>query len=239
MGDQKGEFDFMKKKIAIFLFALFLTFLLASCTSKSLSHYKMAAIEIMETRKNNEKSYTPSSWQLRCQIVDEGKNEVSKAENKETVDNVLNTTLMRLNNVFYNTQIDIETRTEIERLYIKWFGHYYTLNGKEGLLRLLEISTWRMDCYYGLYNGFYVFHYRVWGFGVTNEEVINGLSFFTSGSMGINVVSEEFGGSLTEVYMAGYITSSDLNAIYEINRELDSKYDIYRELDSEIYNYIE
>ena len=77
-----------------------------------------------------------------------------------------------------------------------------------------DISKEWLDYYYGQYNGFHIFHFRVWGFGVSHKIIIDNFSFITHGTSEIYAVRDDCGMTLNELYEEGHITRADLETIH-------------------------
>jgi len=213
----------MKKKIICLGLVLIMGLGLAACNTCNtfdLDACKTTAKAELDTLTEAEAYYSPDNWAERLRLIEDGKKEIDKAKNKDGVDSAVAMTNKNLSYILYNTRIDAETRSEIDRLYVKWFTNDYYKPSLE------EISSEKIDCYYGQYAGFYVFHFHGWGFAF-NKTIIDGLIFMTHATGGILALSEDYGGErkpgeiyenvLKQVYEKGYITRADLEAIYEIN----------------------
>ena len=117
-----------------------------------------------------------------------------------------------------------ETERRILEDYVNFLREQgYNLEAREELKGLF-----RIDQYYGTYNGSVVFMFNEWGWTATHTDTIDGISFHFSyiptypGGNAILVWKEGQVYELCEAYNAGFLTREDLETIafYYHNRGL-------------------
>ena len=155
----------------------------------------------------------PDNWTIYSDIVVAAKATVDVAESKTDVDTAVNDAKDSIDKLKVREDgLNSKIKSEI----INWSYLYLDLGQKDGTT-LEEIDNMCLEIYYGQYNGFHIFHFRIWGFGTHHETVIDNLSFISSGSSDILAVKEGCGMELKELYEGGHITRFDLEEIYNIN----------------------
>ncbi len=206
----------MIKKILEVCVALVMLFSLAACkTDIDLASYKTdAKVAIQNYADARKGDFSSDDWTIVCNIVTMGKKTVDVAESKTDVNTVVNDTKNAIDEVEMERDdgLNYEIRSEI----INWSYLYLDLGQSNGVTRE-DIGSWWIDYYYGQYNGFHIFHFRVWGFGLELETVIDNLSFKSRGTLEILAVKENCGMPLKELYEDGHITRADLEEIYKIH----------------------
>lgn len=206
----------MIKKFLRLWIAFLMLFLLAACnTDIDLVSYKTDAKLAIQTYADaRQGDSSPDNWTIVCNIVTVGKKTVDTAESKTGVNIVVNDIKNAIDEVGMERDdgLNYEIRSEI----INWSYLYLDLGQNNGVTRE-DIGSWWIDYYYGQYNGFHIFHFRVWGFGLESETVIDNLSFRSRGTLEILAVKENCGMTLKELYEDGHITRTDLEEIYIIH----------------------
>ena len=213
------------KKMVLLGIALIMGLSLAACNGGevSLAKYKKTAKTELDTyvAALSKDDYEHEYWEEVLSALADGKSVIDAAVDTLGVDAGKAVALQRINYVCLSSQIiPYKTRSEINRLYVKWF------TDDDYKPTIEEVSQRVIACYYGQYNGFYVFHFSGWGFSFSNTT-IDDLIFTTHDFTGILALSEEYGGErkpgeihenvLKQVYEKGYISRKDLETIYEIN----------------------
>jgi len=206
----------MTKKILGLWIAIVMLFSLVACnTDNELVSYKTdAKLAIQSYADARQEDFSLDNWTIVCNIVTAGKKTVDAAESKADVNTVINDTKYAIDEMKIERDdgLNYEIRSEI----INWSYLYLDLGQNNGVTRE-DIDSWWIDHYYGQYNGFHIFHFRVWGFGLESEMVIDSLSFRSRGTLEILAVKENCGMTLKELYEDGYITRTDLEEIYIIH----------------------
>ena len=206
----------MIKKILRLWIVFFMLFLLSACNIDiDLVSYKAdAKVAIQSYADSRQEDFSSDNWTIVYNIVTEGKKAVDASESKIDVNIVVNYTKDAIDEVGIKRDdgLNYDIRSEI----INWSYLFLDLGQNNGITQE-DIDSWWIDYYYGQYNGFYVFHFRVWGFGLESETIIDNLSFRSRGTLEIFAVKENCGMTLKELYEDGYITRADLEEIFIIH----------------------
>lgn len=206
----------MIKKVLGLWIVLVMLFSLTACnTDIDLMSYKTdSKVAIQSYADSRQEDFSSDNWTIVCNIVIEGKKAVDSAESKTDVNIVIKHIKNAIEEVGINRDdgLNYEIRSEI----INWSYLYLDLGQNNGITQE-DIDSWWIDYYYGQYNGFHIFHFRVWGFGIELETIIDNLSFMSRGTLEIFAVKENCGMTLKELYYDGHITRADLEEIYLIH----------------------
>jgi hypothetical protein len=189
------------------LFVVIIRF--TTCYKVALSEYKEIAKATLEAyaESKGEENYYDDNWRYIRFIVSDGKVEIDAAKSISAVDEIVSKAIDTIDQEYaIEIPLSDELRLHILDVYCTWatsqFGDNY--------------PKYDYFYYYGEYSGIHVIKFAGWCFSYITED-IDGLDFSRPCVSEIYAVSEDVGGTLKEIYEAGYLTRTELEAIHEVH----------------------